>query len=87
VDEAGAQDAFVAGMIYALSRRMMPGPPYTPGGDGGVGGDVPNPRDPRPGTGHSTSSALSDEFRGRWKLEECLRLVFFKFLLFGFLFT
>ncbi|KAK1217258.1 hypothetical protein PQX77_020107 [Marasmius sp. AFHP31] len=31
VDEVGAQDAFVAGMIYALSRRTLPGPPYTPG--------------------------------------------------------
>ncbi|KAJ7650229.1 hypothetical protein FB45DRAFT_779220 [Roridomyces roridus] len=35
VDEVGAQDAFVAGMIYALSRRIAPGAPYTPssGGD------------------------------------------------------
>ncbi|KAF7374871.1 hypothetical protein MSAN_00373200 [Mycena sanguinolenta] len=35
VDEVGAQDAFVAGMIYALSRRILPGSPYTPsaGGD------------------------------------------------------
>lgn len=30
VDEVGAQEAFVAGMIYALSRRIAPGPPYTP---------------------------------------------------------
>ncbi|KAF8071894.1 hypothetical protein FPV67DRAFT_1483081 [Lyophyllum atratum] len=30
VDEIGAQDAFVAGMIYALSRRIAPGSPYTP---------------------------------------------------------
>ncbi|KAH0585200.1 hypothetical protein J132_10126 [Termitomyces sp. J132] len=30
MDEVGAQDAFVAGMIYALSRRMAPGLPYTP---------------------------------------------------------
>ncbi|RDB26305.1 hypothetical protein Hypma_006584 [Hypsizygus marmoreus] len=30
VDEVGAQDAFVAGMIYALSRRLAPGSPYTP---------------------------------------------------------
>lgn len=30
VDEVGAQDAFVAGMIYALSRRIAPGTPYTP---------------------------------------------------------
>lgn len=35
VDEVGAQDAFVAGMIYALSRKLTPGAPYTPssGGD------------------------------------------------------
>ncbi|KAI0052815.1 hypothetical protein FA95DRAFT_1553093 [Auriscalpium vulgare] len=31
VDEVGAQDAFVAGMIYALSRRLLPGAPYSPG--------------------------------------------------------
>ncbi|KAF7327852.1 hypothetical protein MKEN_00365100 [Mycena kentingensis (nom. inval.)] len=30
IDEVGAQDAFVAGMIYALSRRILPGAPYTP---------------------------------------------------------
>jgi ketohexokinase len=30
LDEAGAEDAFVAGMIYALSRRILPGHPYTP---------------------------------------------------------
>ncbi|KDQ24722.1 hypothetical protein PLEOSDRAFT_1047353 [Pleurotus ostreatus PC15] len=30
VDEVGAQDAFVAGMIFALSRRIVPGAPYTP---------------------------------------------------------
>ncbi|KAE9407825.1 hypothetical protein BT96DRAFT_914475 [Gymnopus androsaceus JB14] len=30
VDEVGAQDAFVAGMIYALSRRILPGEPFTP---------------------------------------------------------
>jgi sugar/nucleoside kinase (ribokinase family) len=27
----GAQDAFIAGMIYALSRRLLPGAPYAPG--------------------------------------------------------
>jgi hypothetical protein len=31
VDDTGAQDAFVAGMIYALSRRLLPGAPYAPG--------------------------------------------------------
>ncbi|KAI0247349.1 hypothetical protein BJV78DRAFT_1246192 [Lactifluus subvellereus] len=30
-DDAGALDAFVAGMIYALSRRLLPGVPYMPG--------------------------------------------------------
>ena len=30
IDEVGAQDAFVAGMIYALSRNLVPGPPYSP---------------------------------------------------------
>ncbi|KAK0500366.1 Ribokinase-like protein [Armillaria luteobubalina] len=34
VDEVGAQDAFVAGMIYSLSRRLLPGPPYTPASGG-----------------------------------------------------
>jgi len=34
VDEVGAQDAFVAGMIYALSRRIAPGSPYTPSAGG-----------------------------------------------------
>ncbi|KAF8896333.1 hypothetical protein BD779DRAFT_1495265 [Infundibulicybe gibba] len=30
LDEVGAQDAFVAGMIFALSRKIAPGSPYTP---------------------------------------------------------
>ncbi|KAF7316819.1 hypothetical protein HMN09_00415000 [Mycena chlorophos] len=30
IDEVGAQDAFIAGMIYALTRRILPGAPYTP---------------------------------------------------------
>lgn len=34
VDEVGAQDAFIAGMIYALSRRILPGVPYTPSWSG-----------------------------------------------------
>ena len=33
-EDAGAQDAFIAGMIYALSRRLMPGAPYAPGQSG-----------------------------------------------------
>ncbi|CAE6471259.1 unnamed protein product [Rhizoctonia solani] len=31
IEEAGAGDAFVAGMIFALSRRLLPGAPYSPG--------------------------------------------------------
>ncbi|KAJ7639869.1 hypothetical protein DFH06DRAFT_1001076 [Mycena polygramma] len=38
VDEVGAQDAFVAGMIYALSRRITPGSPYTPSSGGEASG-------------------------------------------------
>lgn len=34
VDEVGAQDAFIAGMIFALSRRLCPGLPYTPAWSG-----------------------------------------------------
>lgn len=34
VDEVGAQDAFISGMIFALSRRMCPGLPYTPAWNG-----------------------------------------------------
>ncbi|KAF8638279.1 hypothetical protein AX17_002300 [Amanita inopinata Kibby_2008] len=30
VDELGAQDAFIAGMIYAISRKLCPGSLYTP---------------------------------------------------------
>ncbi|KAF8656182.1 hypothetical protein AX16_002622 [Volvariella volvacea WC 439] len=44
VDEAGSQDAFIAGMIYALSRRIVPGLPYTPAWNGeqmsGLGSDA-----------------------------------------------
>jgi hypothetical protein len=32
VDEVGAQNAFVAGMMYALSRKLLPAAPWTPGG-------------------------------------------------------
>jgi len=34
VDEAGAHDAFIAGMTFALSRRLCPGLPYTPAWSG-----------------------------------------------------
>lgn len=29
-DETGAQNAFVAGMLYALTKRVLPGAPYSP---------------------------------------------------------
>jgi hypothetical protein len=37
VDELGAHDAFIAGMTYALSRKLCPGPLYTPA----ITGDYP----------------------------------------------
>jgi sugar/nucleoside kinase (ribokinase family) len=58
LDEVGAQDAFVAGMIYAMSRRMAPGPTYTPASGG---------EDTRPNANSSEAE------RGRWRLDECLR--------------
>jgi hypothetical protein len=60
IDEVGAQDAFVAGMIYALSRKMVPGDPYTP---------------PRL-NGHAVNPVpfnTNEIDRGRWRLEECLK--------------
>lgn len=32
IDDVGAQEAFVSGMIWALGRKMLPGDPYTPPG-------------------------------------------------------
>ncbi|KAF7791589.1 hypothetical protein EIP86_002606 [Pleurotus ostreatoroseus] len=61
VDEVGAQDAFVAGMIYALSRRLVPGEPYTPSAVA------------REGAGGITVHGAEDNDRGKWRLEECLR--------------
>lgn len=59
MDEVGAQDAFVAGMIYSLSRKVLPGAPYTPSWNGGnTGPDAPG---------------RVELDRGRWKLDECLR--------------
>ncbi|KAH7884752.1 hypothetical protein F5I97DRAFT_1497797 [Phlebopus sp. FC_14] len=57
LDEEGAHCAFVAGMIWALSRRLMPGSPYVPGGptsDGEAGKDV-------------------SDLGVRWRLDECLK--------------
>lgn len=72
VDEVGASDAFIAGMIYALSRRMLPGEPYTPSAvsknkAGAVTGIAGTARGP----GGASGSTEID--RGRWRLEECLR--------------
>lgn len=74
VDPVGAHEAFVAGMIFALSQRILPGRPYTREDatkthntqalipSGSVGADV------LPGGSGGGS--------GRWRLEECLRCVF-----------
>ena len=59
VDEVGAQDAFVAGMMWALSRRLLPGEPYTPSA---IGSDA-------------TIAGVDTDQKGRWRLEECLRYV------------
>lgn len=65
VDEVGAQDAFIAGMIYALSRRIAPGEPYTPSAVSRDGNTV---------VVHG-AEADRERDRGRWRLEECLRCV------------
>ncbi|KAI5117948.1 hypothetical protein M0805_004713 [Coniferiporia weirii] len=57
-DEAAAQDAFIAGMIYSLGQRILPGEPYTPSAASYV-------------QAYGTGSLDID--RGRWKLEDCLR--------------
>lgn len=58
LDEEGAHVAFVAGMIWALSRRVLPGPPYVPG----LGPD-----------GDATGKEGATDVGIRWRLEECLR--------------
>ncbi|KAG6851110.1 hypothetical protein H0H93_000990 [Arthromyces matolae] len=60
VDDVGGQDAFVAGMIYALSRRIAPGLPYTPAW-----------------AGEDSNITIPETDRGRWRLDECLRWVYF----------
>ena len=59
VDETGAYDAFIAGMIYALSRRICPGVPYTPSSGGREDTDSGRMR--------------TEDVRARWRLDECLR--------------
>ena len=53
-ENIGAQDTFIAGMIYALSKRLLPGAPYTPGQSGS-------------GTAGQTFSA--SEFQGTTKVQ------------------
>lgn len=80
VDEVGASDAFIAGMMYALTRRMLPGEPYTPSAvrkdrDGAVtsvAGANTTMRGAPSGAGKTVDL---DMLRGRWRLEESLRFV------------
>ncbi|KAG8212980.1 hypothetical protein J3R82DRAFT_11363 [Butyriboletus roseoflavus] len=58
LDEEGAHAAFVAGMIWALSRRVLPGPPYVPG----LGPD-----------GEAKGKDTVADMGIRWRLDECLR--------------
>jgi hypothetical protein len=53
-EDIGAQDAFIAGMIYTLSKRLLPGAPYAPGQSGS-------------GTAGQTFSA--SEFQGTTKVQ------------------
>ena len=41
VDKIGAHEAFVAGMVFALSQRVLPGWPYTPSAGGSDEGSRP----------------------------------------------
>ncbi|TCD71083.1 hypothetical protein EIP91_000175 [Steccherinum ochraceum] len=77
VDEVGASDAFIAGMMYALTRRMLPGEPYTPsavqkGRDGNVTG-VAGANGTMRGAPGAGAAVDLDMLRGKWRLEECLR--------------
>lgn len=60
-DDEGAHAAFVAGMIWSLSRRLLPGSPYTPGTHTN---DLK-----KDGTASAADIGL------RWRLDECLRCV------------
>lgn len=66
-DEVGASDAFIAGMMYALTRRMLPGEPYTPSA-------IRKEKDGSKSTGVSMGTNSTDAALGfKWRLEECLR--------------
>ncbi|CAE6513560.1 unnamed protein product [Rhizoctonia solani] len=80
IEEAGAGDAFVAGMIFALSRRLLPGAPYSPGLQNLPGPDAEKGRWRleeclRFGTEMVGRKIRRRGFegKGRWRLEECLR--------------
>ena len=60
LDEEGAHAAFVAGMIWALSRRVLPGPPYVPG---------------LASNGEAKAKDGVADVGLRWRLDECLRCV------------
>ncbi len=57
-DELSAQDAFIAGMIYALGQRILPGSPFTPSAASYA---------------HAYTTAAGELDKGRWRLEDCLR--------------
>lgn len=61
LDEIGAQDAFIAGMMWALSRRVLPSSKYAPRGAADEDGTA------------AEREADAEKEGGRWKLDECLR--------------
>ena len=82
VDPVGAHEAFVAGMVWSLSQRVLPGCPYTreegvrlqglgdaTGGFGSISGTG------LVGAGADVLPGGSGGGSGRWRLEECLRCV------------
>ena len=85
-DAVGAHEAFVAGMVFALCQRVVPGRPYVregPGGRGigvGQGGGVAQGgqgvgASGGAGAGADVLPGGSGNSSGRWRLEECLRCV------------
>jgi len=69
IDESGADDAFVAGMIFALSRRVLPNPTYSP-----IAAPTSNNNKSTLPYLSRPSPAVEDDLeKGRWRLEECLR--------------
>ncbi|KZT37809.1 hypothetical protein SISSUDRAFT_987164 [Sistotremastrum suecicum HHB10207 ss-3] len=58
---SGTHDAFMAGMIYALTRGLLPGSPWTSA-----------QASPNPNTTGRGKGVMEGE-RSKWRLEECLR--------------